>query len=97
MISTDTVHRILRAAGVRWQATKTWKVSRDPQFREKMDRILDLYDRSAAGQLPDGARVVCVDEFGPLNLQPRPGRGWFPTRRPARLARPTTAMAVSAT
>jgi transposase len=28
---------------------------------------------------------VCVDEFGPLNLQPRPGRGWFPRRRPRRL------------
>ncbi|MFC7661420.1 hypothetical protein ACFQV8_40315 [Pseudonocardia benzenivorans] len=26
-----------------------------------------------------------MDEFGPLNLQPRPGRGWFPTRGPARL------------
>jgi hypothetical protein len=29
--------------------------------------------------------VICVDEFGPLNLQPRPGRGWFPRRRAARL------------
>lgn len=84
-ISTDTVHRILRAAGVRWQATKTWKASRDPQFRAKMDRILELYDRSAAGTIPDGGRVICVDEFGPLNLQPRPGRGWFPIGRPARL------------
>jgi hypothetical protein len=28
--------------------------------------------------------VICVDEFGPLNLQPRPGRGWFPHGRPAR-------------
>jgi transposase len=26
-----------------------------------------------------------VDEFGPLNLQPRPGRGWFPRRHAARL------------
>jgi transposase len=84
-ISIDTVRRILRVAGVRWQATKTWKASRDPRFAEKMARILDLYDRSAAGQLSQGARVVCVDEFGPLNLQPRPGRGWFPSGRPARL------------
>jgi transposase len=83
--STETVRQTLRAAGVRWQATKTWKASRDPEFRAKMTRILDLYDRCAAGQLRDGARVICVDEFGPLNLQPRPGRGWFPTRRPARL------------
>ena len=33
---------------------------------------------------PDGGRVICVDEFGPLNLQPRPGHGWFPRGRPAR-------------
>ena len=85
VISTDTVRKILREAGVRWQATKTWKASRDPQFRDKMDRILELYDRSAAGTIPDGGRVICVDEFGPLNLQPRPGRGWFPSGRPARL------------
>jgi len=47
-----------------------------------MARILDLYEASPA----DG-RVICVDEFGLLNLQPRPGRGWFgkgqPTRRRA--------------
>lgn len=29
--------------------------------------------------------MICVDEFGPLNLQPRPGRGWFPSRSPTRL------------
>lgn len=28
--------------------------------------------------------MICVDEFGPLNLQPRPGYGWFPRREPAR-------------
>jgi transposase len=79
-LSTETARRILRSAGVRWQATKTWKGSRDPDFAAKMARILDLYDHPPA----DG-RVVCVDEFGPLNLQPRPGRGWFPTGRPRRL------------
>ncbi|WIY05525.1 hypothetical protein QRX60_17350 [Amycolatopsis mongoliensis] len=63
-----------------WQATKTWKVSKDPDFIAKKTRILDLYDHPPA----DG-RVICVDEFGPLNLQPRPGRGWFPRGRPARL------------
>ncbi|WP_255358512.1 MULTISPECIES: transposase [unclassified Pseudonocardia] len=26
-----------------------------------------------------------MDEFGPLNLQPRPDRGWFPSGHPARL------------
>jgi len=28
--------------------------------------------------------LICVDELGPLNLQPRPGRGWRPVRRPGR-------------
>jgi transposase len=71
-ISTETVRKILRDAGIRWQATKTWKGSKDPDFAAKMARVLDLYDHPPA----DG-RVLCADEFGPLNLQPRPGRGWF--------------------
>ena len=79
-ISTETVRKILRDAGIRWQATKTWKASRDPDFPAKMARVLDLYDDPPA----DG-HVICADEFGPLNLQPRPGRGWFPAQAPARL------------
>ncbi|GAB2640336.1 hypothetical protein [Nocardia goodfellowii] len=66
-----------------WQATETWKAGADPEFTAKMNRILHLSDYRPA----DG-RVICVDKFGPLNLQPRAGRGWFPRRRPKRL--PTT-------
>jgi hypothetical protein len=84
VVSTETVRQVLRKAGISWQATKTWKASRDPEFTMKMARILDLYDQAAAGQVPEGGRVICVDEFGPLNLQPRPGRGWFPRGRPGR-------------
>ena len=84
VISAETVRQVLHEAGISWQATRTWKASRDPQFVVKMARILELYDQAAAGQIPDGGRVICVDEFGPLNLQPRPGRGWFPRGRPAR-------------
>ncbi|GAA3434866.1 IS630 family transposase [Kutzneria kofuensis] len=80
VVSAETVRQILRTAGVSWQATKTWKASEDPDFVAKKTRILDLYDHPPA----DG-RVICVDEFGPLNLQPRPGRGWFPVGCPARL------------
>lgn len=79
-ISRETLRAILKAEGVSWQAVKTWKAGRDPDFTAKMNRILDLYDHPPA----DG-RVICVDEFGPLNLQPRAGRGWFPQRRPKRL------------
>jgi transposase len=56
------------------------KASSDPEFVSKMHRILDLYDHPPA----DG-RVICVDEFGPLNLLPRKGKAWRPAGRPARL------------
>ncbi|MFD2028537.1 IS630 family transposase [Promicromonospora aerolata] len=79
-VSTETVRQILKTGGVSWQATKTWKGSTDPAFAEKKTQVLELYDDP-----PTDGHVVCVDEFGPLNLQPRPGRGWFPSQRPARL------------
>ena len=78
-VSTETARQVLREADITWQATKTWKASRDPDFAAKMAAILTLYDTPPA----DG-RVICVDEFGPLNLQPRPGRGWFRRGKPAR-------------
>ncbi len=79
-VSVETLRRLLRAGGVSWQATKTWKASNDPEFVPKMRRVLDLYDNP-----PVDGRVICVDEFGPLNLQPRPGRAWRPPGRPVRL------------
>jgi transposase len=79
-VSVETLRRTLRAGGVSWQATKTWKASNDPEFVPKMRRVLDLYDRPPA----DG-RVISVDEFGPLNLQPRPGKAWRPPGQPVRL------------
>jgi len=72
-ISRESVRQILHAGGVRWQATKTWKASTDPDFLLNMHRVLDLYDHP-----PTDGRVICADEFGPLNLQPRPGRAWRP-------------------
>ena len=79
VMSAETARRVLGQAGITWQQTKTWKRSRDPDFAIKMARILDLYDHP-----PIDGRVLCVDEFGPLNLQPRPGHGWFRRGQPAR-------------
>src|SRR5215510_3429086 len=79
-ISRESIRQILHDAGINWLAAKTWKASTDPRFIEKMHRVLDLYDHP-----PAGGRVICADEFGPLNLQPRPGRGWRPAGHPARL------------
>lgn len=78
--SRETIRQVLKDAGISWQSTRTWKRSADPEFVVKKDRILGLYDHPP----PDG-RVICVDEFGPLNLQPRPGKGWFPHKHPKRL------------
>lgn len=62
-ISRESIRQILHDAGIRWLATKTWKASTGPDFITKMHRVLELYDHPPA----DG-RVICADEFGPLNL-----------------------------
>jgi len=67
-ISREWLRTLLRRLRVRWRRTKTWKESRDPHFWEKYRRIRALYRRR-----PEGGRRICVDEFGPLNLQPRYG------------------------
>lgn len=58
---------------------KTWKQSNDPDFEAKKNRILELYaiaDGKAEPEPGDPTVVVCMEEFGPLNLQPRPGKQW---------------------
>ncbi len=70
-ISPEGVRAILHKAGVSHQRTKTWKESNDPRFAAKRQRIRRLYNNPPA----DG-RVVCLDEFGPLNIQPHHGRCW---------------------
>lgn len=67
-VSLNWLRTLLKRRGVHWRHTKTWKKSKDPQFRYKYRRIRRLYGRRPAG----GSRI-CVDEFGPLNLEPRGG------------------------
>jgi transposase len=43
--------------------------------------VLELYAIADGKRTPapgDPAVVICMDEFGPLNLQPHPGRQWAP-------------------
>jgi hypothetical protein len=58
----ETVREILRKEGVSWQATKTWKASKDPDFVAKKTRILDLYDRPPADGRGDLCRRVRAAE-----------------------------------
>jgi len=78
-ISHEGLRVLLHQQGVSFQRLKTWKQSRDPDFESKKNRILHLYglmDGTVDVQAGDPEVVVCIDEFGPLNLQPHPGRHW---------------------
>ncbi|HEY5990169.1 MAG TPA: IS630 family transposase [Streptosporangiaceae bacterium] len=80
-ISHEGLRALLREEGVSFQAIKTFKVSNDPDFEAKKNRVLELYDSAdgkAKPQRGDPRVVFCMDEFGPLNLQPHPGKQWAP-------------------
>jgi transposase len=78
-ISHEGLRVLLHQEGVSFQVIKTWKQSSDPDFEAKKNRILHLYGlMDGTDDILDGDPevVICVDEFGPLNLQPHPGRQW---------------------
>lgn len=80
-ISHEGLRVLLREEGVSFQVIKTWKTSNDPDFEAKKNRVLELYDIADGKAEPgpgDPTVVFCMDEFGPLNLLPRPGRQWAP-------------------
>ena len=80
-ISHEGLRLLLREEGVSFQVIKTWKQSSDPDFETKNNRVLELYDIADGKAKPkrgDPRVVICMDEFGPLNLLPRPGKQWAP-------------------
>jgi transposase len=80
-ISHEGLRVLLRKEEVSFQAIKTWKQSSDPDFEAKKNRVLELYDIAEGKAKPrkgDPTVVFSVDEFGPLNLLPRPGKQWAP-------------------
>lgn len=80
-ISHEGLRAVLKHEGVSFQVIKTFKQSNDPDFEVKKNRILELYDianRKAKPRKGDPTVVICMDEFGPLNLLPRPGKQWAP-------------------
>ena len=99
-ISHEGLRVLLREEGVSFQRLKTWKTSKDPDYAAKKSRVEHLYaiaDREVIFEDGEPEVIFCVDEFGPLNLQPHPGRQWAavsgkgkgPGRAPRRRMRAT--------
>jgi transposase len=94
-ISHEGLRVLLREEGVSFQRVKTWKASKDPDYAAKKARVEHLYaiaDREVVPEPGEPEVIFCVDEFGPLNLQPRPGRQWAAVsgkrKEPGRAPRP---------
>ncbi len=99
-ISHEGLRMLLREEGVTFQRLKTCKASKDPDYAVKKARVEHLYaiaDGEVSPEAGEPEVIFCVDEFGPLNLQPRPGRPWAavsgkgkePGRAPRRRMRAT--------
>lgn len=56
-ISHTSVQRIWQEAGIKPHLVKTFKISNDPEFEEKVTDVVGLYMNP-----PDKALVLCVDE-----------------------------------
>ena len=75
-IGTTTVQRILAQGDVRPHLVRGWLHSPDPQFREKVTEICDLYLHP-----PPGSTVLCIDEMtGVQALEHRFPDHWGPGR-----------------
>ena len=78
-VSPAHLGRILKAAGLSFQRTRTWKASPDPDYEAKAARVLALY-----AQAPENGVVISFDQMGPISLRPMAGAGWAPRKRPER-------------
>ncbi len=78
-ISREGLRILLREEGVSFQRLKTWKTSRDPDYAAKKARVEHLYAIADGEVMPGEGEpevIFCMDESGPLNLMPHPGRQW---------------------
>jgi len=76
-VSKDTVARVWRARGLKPHLVKTFKISNDPRFEEKLVDVVGLYLNP-----PEKAVVLCMDEKSSIqaldrtqpSLPMKPGR-----------------------
>jgi hypothetical protein len=79
-ISHGGLQALLREEGVTFQRLKTWKTSTDPDYAVKKARVEHLYAIADGEVIPGPGEpevIFCLDEFGPRNLQPCPGRQYL--------------------
>jgi transposase len=57
-VSKDTVHRVWKARGLKPHLVKTFKLSNDPRFEEKLVDVVGLYLDP-----PEQSIVLCMDEM----------------------------------
>ena len=59
-----------------------------------MEHLSAIADSEVVPEAGELEMIFCIDEFGPLNLQPRPGRHWAAisgkSEEPGRQPRPRT-------
>jgi transposase len=74
-IGATTVGKVWRAHGLKPHLTRTFKVSNDPRFVEKLEDVVGLYlDR------PEHALVLCCDEKSQLQALDRT-QPWLPLKK----------------
>jgi transposase len=92
-LSEKSIRRIWRQHGLKPHLLRTFKLSRDPQFAEKLEAIVGLYLNP-----PEHALVLCVDEKSQIQAldrtQPglplKPGRSTRSTARSSACATTST-------
>ena len=67
-VSTATIGRIIRQAGLSWKRIRTKLTSSDPEYREKVKKITAILQG-----LGPRDRFFSVDEFGPFAIKARGG------------------------
>jgi transposase len=76
-VGRERLRQILRARGISFQRTRTWKESRDPDRDAKLDRI-----EYVTSHYPD--RCFAFDQFGPLSKGRTDYPGYPPLDRAVR-------------
>ena len=68
-VTARTIRAILKKQGFRWRKARKVLTSRDPDYREKVEKI-----KAILGNLGPNERFFSIDEFGPFAITIRGGR-----------------------